>query len=690
MRDLLLEIGLEEMPARFITDSMNQLQVKVVAWLEEKRISFEKITAYSTPRRLALLIEQVAEKQEDIQEEAKGPGKKIALDENGNWSKAAQGFVRGQGVTVDDIFFKEIKGIEYVHVNKFIAGKETKELLTELSGIVTNMSFPKNMRWGSNDLRFIRPIKWIVALFGSEVIPMEITDVFAGKKSMGHRFLGSEITLSSPSEYEAKLREQFVIVDPTERKNLIRMQMKELENEKNWIIPVDEDLLEEVNNLVEYPTALFGSFESEFLEVPAEVLITSMKEHQRYFPVTNKDGELLPHFIAIRNGDSEYLENVAKGNEKVLRARLSDAAFFYDKDKAGSIDNYLEKLETIVFHEELGTIGDKVRRLVEISGTLAEQLQLEEGTQEQTKRTAEICKFDLVTNMVYEFPELQGIMGEKYARIFGEDELVAAAINEHYMPRSAEGDLPQSEVGAVVSVADKLDTIVGSFGIGLIPTGSQDPYALRRQASGIVSILFDTKCPLSLEEILSGVVNLFAEKGLLKRGKEEVLADLLSFFKLRLKYVLQEKGISHDIISAMLEAPVGDVPTYISRAETLQEQRTDESFKGIIESLSRVCNIAKSGEAGTIDEFLFEQDVEKELYTAYTQAQAQFDTFMKQGDSRQGFQALATLQPVIDAYFDNVMVMAEDEKVKRNRLTQMIQIANLITQFANVNDIIVK
>ncbi|GGE74402.1 glycine--tRNA ligase subunit beta [Priestia taiwanensis] len=690
MRDLLLEIGLEEMPARFVTDSMNQLQTKVAAWLDENRISYETVTAYSTPRRLAVKVTGVAEKQEDIQEEAKGPAKKIALDAEGNWSKAAQGFVRGQGGTVEDIFFKEIKGVEYVHVNKFVAGKETVALLPTLQEVVVGLHFGKNMRWGHNDLRFVRPVKWIIALFGTEIIPMAITNVTSSNTSRGHRFLGEEVTITDANMYEKALEEQFVIVNPETRKNMIREQLKALEAKQNWTIPVDEELLEEVNNLVEYPTAFFGSFEKEFLEVPAEVLITSMKEHQRYFPVMDTEGNLLAHFVAVRNGDDKHLDNVARGNEKVLRARLSDAAFFYREDQKVAIADRTKKLDSIVFHEELGTIGDKVRRVGETSAKLVEKLQFDAAIATKVARTVEICKFDLVTHMVYEFPELQGLMGEKYARIFGEDEEVAVAINEHYMPRSADDATPASDIGAIVSISDKLDTIVGSFSIGLIPSGSQDPYALRRQASGVVNILLAKEWTLSLETLLSNVIDVFEAKGLLKRSRQEVLEDLYSFFKLRLKNVLNEKGVSYDIVEAMLETVVGDVNTFVARAVTLEANRTNEGFKGAVESLSRVCNIAKKGELVQLDESLFEVEEEKVLFSAYESMKKEYFVLYEQGNIEAAFEKLATLSPVIDAYFDKVMVMADDEKVRNNRLSQMVHLAHVIQTFTNFNTIIVK
>ncbi|MFD6442548.1 glycine--tRNA ligase subunit beta, partial [Peribacillus sp. NPDC060186] len=567
-RDLLLEIGLEEMPARFVTASMKQLSDKVQKWLTEKAIEFGTVEAFSTPRRLAILVKDVSESQKDIEEEAKGPAKKIALDSEGNWSKAALGFVRGQGMTAEDIYFKELKGIEYAHVNKFIKGQPTAQLLSELQEIISGMTFPKNMRWANQDLRFVRPIKWLIALFGNEVVPFSIADVETGRETKGHRFLGEVAIIEVPEQYEATLLEQFVMANPDKRRNVILDQIKSLEQEKGWIIPVDEELLEEVNNLVEYPTVLFGHFEEEFLELPAEVLITSMKEHQRYFPVKDQDGKLLAFFVTVRNGDDRHLEKVSKGNEKVLRARLSDAAFFFKEDQKKEIADALKKLDSIVYHEEIGTLAEKTARVTAVTGVLADALNLK-AEKELALRAAEIAKFDLVSHMVYEFPELQGYMGEKYALLKGEAKEVAAAINEHYMPRHADDNVPPSVIGAVVSIAEKIDTLASFFAIGVIPTGSQDPYALRRQASGVVQILAEKKWNISLEELITLGLQGLESKGLLKRDLEEVKADMFTFFKARVKHLLQEQQIRYDLIDAVLIDEIGFIHSLVERAHVL-------------------------------------------------------------------------------------------------------------------------
>ncbi|MCY9098185.1 MULTISPECIES: glycine--tRNA ligase subunit beta [Bacillus] len=676
-QDLLLEIGLEEMPARFLNESMVQLGEKLTGWLTEKNINHGEVKLFNTPRRLAVFVKDVAEKQADIKEEAKGPAKKIALDADGNWTKAAIGFSKGQGANVEDLYIKEVKGTEYVFVQKFQAGQETKSLLPELSGLVTSLHFPKNMRWGNEDLRYIRPIKWIVALFGQDVIPFSITNVESGRTTQGHRFLGHEVSIESPSAYEEQLKEQHVIADPNVRKQMIQSQLEAMAAENNWSIPVDEDLLDEVNHLVEYPTALYGSFESEFLSIPEEVLVTTMKEHQRYFPVKDKNGDLLPHFITVRNGNSHAIENVARGNEKVLRARLSDASFFYKEDQKLNIDANVKKLENIVFHEELGSLADKVRRVTSIAEKLAVRLQADEDTLKYVKRAAEISKFDLVTHMIYEFPELQGIMGEKYARMLGEDEAVATAVNEHYMPRSAGGETPSTFIGAVVAMADKLDTITSFFSIGVIPTGSQDPYGLRRQASGIVAILLDRNWGISFEELLTFV----------QTDKEN---ELLDFFTQRLKYVLNAEQIRHDVIDAVLESSELEPYSALHKAQVLEQKLGAPGFKETAEALGRVISISKKGVRGDIQPDLFENEYEAKLFDAYQTAKQNLQESFSKKDYEAALSSLSALKEPIDAYFDHTMVIADNETLKANRLAQMVNLADEIKSFANMNALIVK
>jgi glycyl-tRNA synthetase beta chain len=687
-RDLLLEIGTEEMPARFIAGAAEQLKEKVEKWLQTERIAYDDLQVYETPRRLTLLATGVAEKQADRNEEAKGPARKIAQDEAGNWTKAALGFARSNGVEPDALYFKEVNGVEYVFARKNEAGKETIQLLPAIREIIVGMTFPKNMRWGAYELKWARPIRWLVFLYGTETVDIEIAGVRSGRTTRGHRFLGETFTIDSPASYVAQLENQHVIVDPAKRRALILNQLHALEKEHGWRIPIEEGLLEEVVHLVEYPTVLYGSFDPAFLQIPREVLITSMREHQRYFPVENEAGALQPHFVTVRNGDDRSLDVVAKGNEKVLRARLSDARFFYEEDQKLKIDDCLKRLETIVFHEELGTIGDKVRRIGRNAEQIAARLGLGSSETSQIARIAHIAKFDLVTNMVGEFPELQGIMGEDYARKAGEPEVVARGIFEHYLPRSAGDQLPQSVEGAVVSIADKLDTIVGCFSIGIVPTGSADPYGLRRMAAGIVSILLDRGWKLPLTDLWEIALQSYGSTAQKKRTADEIKRDLADFFTLRLKNVLQESEVRYDIVDAVLAADMAVVPDVTGKAKALMDAVQSDDFKLTVEQFTRVNNLAQKAEADEIDTSLFQEEVERTLYQAYLAAEKDVSGKVAQGDLPGALAALATLREPIRSFFDGVMVMAEDERVRRNRLALLKRLSRLIHHYADFTKIV--
>ena len=692
-KDLLLEIGLEEMPAHVVTPSRIQLEEKVIKFLDEHHLDYETVQSFATPRRLAVKVTAIPEKQADVEEEVKGPAKKIALDAEGNWSKAAQGFVRGQGVTTEDIVFKELNGVEYVYVTKFTKGQSAKEVLTKLNDVITSLTFPVTMHWANYDFEYIRPIHWIVALLDDEVIPFKVLDVTAGQTSRGHRFLGDDVTFQHANEYETKLKEQFVVVQPNERKQMIVDQANALAAEKNWQLALDEELLEEVTNLVEYPTAFVGSFDEKYLSVPDEVLVTSMKEHQRYFDVRNDQGLLMPHFIAVRNGDNVHLENVIIGNEKVLIARLEDAEFFYNEDKKLTIEACVEKLKNVTFHEKIGSIYEKMQRVALIAQIIGRKVGLSEEELEDLKRASEIYKFDLVTNMVGEFPELQGIMGEKYALLQGEKPAVATAIREHYLPTSSEGELPETAIGAVLALADKLDSVFSFFSVGMIPTGSNDPYALRRQTYGVIRIIEDKGWTFPLVQLQTEVdeaVNQDVEKYgvLLNEGQAEVV----EFVKARLRQLLMTKNVRHDIIDAVVSAEQADLSKLFASANILKSRFEDQDFKPSMEALTRVINLAKKGqellgdtEEG-IDPSLFENKAEKELYQAVNDLSEAFAT----RTIAENYEALVNLRPLIDAYFNETMVMVEDEKVKQNRLKQLMQIAKMALSIASLDLLIVK
>lgn len=688
-KDLLFEIGLEEVPARFLRAAMEQLEDKTVKWLDASRINHGDVKSFATPRRLAVLVSGVAEKQEDVSEEVKGPSRKIAQDENGNWSKAALGFARSQGVEPDSFTFRELGGVEYIYVTKNSVGVSTSDILADgLLGILNSMNFPKNMRWGAHEFKFVRPIKWMAALFGSEVIDLEIAGVKTGNMTRGHRFLGGEAVIPEASEYARVLKEQHVIADVKEREELITSQIQALAEEKGWNIAVKDDLLEEVLFLVETPTTLFGTFDPSFLDIPQDVLITSMREHQRYFPVLDEQGKLLPYFVTVRNGDSRSLDVIARGNEKVLRARLSDAKFFYEEDQKLQIKEALSKLESIVFHEELGTIGDKVRRIRKIADQLAVKLAVSAEEADSISRTADICKFDLVTQMVYEFPELQGVMGEDYARKAGEKESVARGIFEHYQPRHAGDDVPASLTGSIVSIADKIDTITGCFSIGIIPTGSQDPYALRRQAQGIVQIMLEHQLPVSLSDIFGIALSVHEAMRELKRSDSEIRKDLSEFFGLRVKKLLSEEQ-RYDVVDAVISAGFDHIVSVMARGRALMKAVAQgDDFKTTVESFNRVSNLAAKAGKIAVNPGLFTEAEESRLHETWLAVREPYRQAMAASDAEQALQLLGSLKESITGFFDSVMVMAEDEAVKANRLALLSGIDSDLNQFADFSKLV--
>lgn len=685
----LLEIGLEEIPAHVVTPSIQQLAQKVAKFLKENRLSYDSIEQFSTPRRLAIRINGLGDRQPDIEEDAKGPARKIAQDADGNWTKAAIGFTKGQGLTVDDITFKTIKGTEYVYVHKLIQGKTTQEILPGIKDVVESLNFPTMMKWANYDFKFVRPIRWLVSILDDEVLPFQILDIKAGRQSQGHRFLGKAVDLANPSEYEEKLQAEFVIVDAEKRKALIREQIQAIAQEENWEVTPNADLLEEVNNLVEWPTAFSGKFDPKYLAIPEEVLITSMRDHQRFFFVRNQDGKLLPNFISVRNGNKEHLENVIRGNEKVLTARLEDAAFFYDEDQKNSIDYYVDRLKKVSFHDKIGTMAEKMTRVGSIAQVIAKMLGLDAETAEDLQRAAAIYKFDLVTGMVGEFPELQGVMGEKYALLKGEKPAVAQAIREHYMPNSAEGELPESTVGAVLALADKFDNIFSFFSAGMIPSGSNDPYALRRHAYGIVRILAQRDWSLDLNKFEEAVKQALADdQTSFGVDVDKNFAEVVEFFNDRIKQYLDHQSVSYDIEDAVLAGSQHNVTTIIAAAEVLTNAKAADSFKDEIEALTRVQRIAtKNTTAGdlAVDSQLFNNETEGKLFDLITKIEA-----MNDADMAAFFKELTSLTPAISEYFDATMVMDKDAKIKANRLNMMSRLANLVLRVGDLTKVMVK
>lgn len=688
--DFLLEIGTEEIPARFIEHARKQLAEKTESWLKEKRIAFSHIRTYATPRRLTVHVTEIAEKQEDMVEELRGPAARIAKTPDGAWSKAAEGFARKNGVSLDQLELREFKGEMYVFAVKQIHGEPTFNVIKDhFADVISQISFPITMRWNDPKIRFARPVRWLVALLGTEVVPLSWAGLTAGRTTRGHRFLGREVEIAQPADYVELLRQQWVIVDPEERKQMILAQIHKLEQEKGWKIPVDPDLLAEVTHLVEYPTVLYGNFESEFLEVPKEVLITTMKEHQRYFPVQKENGQLLPHFITVRNGDDRHLDLVAKGNEKVLRARLADARFFYEEDQKLPISVALEKLEKVLYQEELGTVAERVQRVGQLAETFAALAQLAEEEKATLKRSAQICKFDLATQMVGEFPELQGIMGRIYALHAGEKPEVADVIYEHHLPRTAGDELPKSKVAGILSLADKIEAVVASFGIGIQPTGSQDPYGLRRKAAGALQILLqEAYSGLSLSQLIDKTIDMLEKAGLLKEERTKLTADLHEFFAQRLRTFMQEEEIRYDVIAAVIGAGIGSPFFMMQKAKVLMNQLPRETFKLEVEGFTRVANLAAKVSDAEVNPSLFQEDAEKALYAVYSESVQSFARASQKNDPEGMYSALCHMVPTIHSFFDKVLVMVDEEEIRTNRLALLKAITSLTKQFAAFEEIV--
>ncbi|HHT7719300.1 TPA: glycine--tRNA ligase subunit beta [Streptococcus suis] len=671
-KNLLVELGLEEIPAYIVTPAMHQLRDRMATFLTDNRLAFDSIDVFSTPRRLAVRVRGLADQQTDLTEDFKGPAKKIALDADGNFTKAAEGFVRGKGLTTADIEFREIKGEEYVYVTKHESGQPAKVVLAGIPEVLKAMTFPVSMSWGSNKFAYIRPVHTLTVLLDDEALDMDFLDITSGRISRGHRFLGNETEIASADSYEADLRAQFVITDPAERQQMIVEQIKAIEDKHNVTVEIDEDLLNEVLNLVEYPTAFMGSFDTKYLEVPEEVLVTSMKNHQRYFVVRDKAGKLLPNFISVRNGNDQHLDNVIKGNEKVLVARLEDGEFFWREDQKLKIADLVERLKVVTFHEKIGSLYEHMERTKVIAEKLADLAGLSADEKADVARAADIYKFDLLTGMVGEFDELQGIMGEKYALLAGEKPAVAAAIREHYLPNSAEGELPESKVGAVLALADKFDTLLSFFSVGLIPSGSNDPYALRRATQGIVRILEAFGWEIPLDQLIAELYSLnFAS---LTYDNQPAVMD---FIRARVEKMM-DKAIPKDIREAVLASSTFVVRLQLAASSAIFQKSKEADYKEAVENLSRVFNLAEKAEATVIDEALFENEQEKALAAAVAGLELT-------EDMAGNLDKLFALSPVIAAFFDNTMVMVDDAAVKANRLALLKALADKASAVAVFN-----
>lgn len=692
-KDLLFEIGIEEIPARFMEPALKQLRELAAAGLQQAGLEYADMQVYGTPRRIALLVKDLAEMQPDSQQESKGPALKAAYGADGQPTKALLGFCRGQGIEPAEVLQKEIKGVQYVYAVKHIQGRPTEELLPAmLEEIVHKLYFPKPMRWGSNEMRFARPIRWLVLLFGQEVLPLEIAGVKAGRITRGHRFLGSgQAEIKNPAVYLMTLQNEYVIADQNVRREKIWAQIQAVAKVAGGLVKPDEDLLSELVYILEYPTALLGSFDAKYLEIPEELVVTPMREHQRYFPVYDATGQrLLPHFITVRNGNSDHLDIVRAGNEKVLAARLADAAFFWQEDCSHPLADNLPRLEHIVFHEKLGTLDAKVRRIKTLAGHIAAKLVFNEDDRRDTERAAELLKCDLVSNAVYEFTELQGIMGEYYARHDGETPQVAAAIREHYLPRFAGDALPQTKAGIALALADRLDSLVGFFAQGMIPTGSQDPYALRRAAIGVMQILLQNKLGLNLLWLCQKAYALY-EGIALECDEQTTLEALASFFEQRLENILAEEGVPYDVVNAVSSLPLF-CPLYnYQKAHALVDFRSDGEFAQLMAAYGRAANLLKNAQpAAEVQEQLLEENAEKKLFAALSAASSKVKSALALRDYLAALRVLASVRPQMDDFFEEVMVMAESEELRGNRLALLQELVAMTAELGDLSALVSK
>lgn len=679
-KQYLLEIGLEEVPARFLLSLSEQLKERLATFLTEERISFSRINRYATPRRLAVIVEGIAEKQTDLNERVKGPSIKVAKDDTGVWTKAAQGFARGQKATTDDLI---VDG-DYVFIDKFVAGETVESVLANVDSVLKQMTFPVAMHWSNVATPFIRPIHWMVSLLDTQVIPFEFVNIKASNQTKGHRFLGQEITLKQASDYVSSLKQQAVLVDFDERRTLIKEQVEAIANENAWNVPIDDALLEEVTAIVEWPTAFYGKFEEEYLDVPESVLITAMRDHQRYFYAISKEtGRLLPVFISVRNGNAEHIENVIKGNRKVLKARLEDALFFYREDLSHDLSYYLEKLSTVNEHVKIGSFSQKQARVekgIERLGEILTSNTISSASIATAKRAAQIYKFDLLTQTVGEFDELQGQLGEIYATYFGETKEVAAAIGTQYLPVTSGGALPETTAGAMLALVDKLDTLANYFNIQLIPTGSNDPHALRRKALGIVEIILNQAWNFDLNALLNSVS--------VENQSEDwtnLKEKLVSFIKARVQQHLETDKIDHDIIQAVSKVPHLNVYYIVESAHQLQSLKDTQAsdYRLMVEAMTRVVNLgSKVKEMNEVNQKLAETPSETNLLEKLHSLTAT--------SPKEILAQFSSLVDIINEYFEHNMVNAEEEQLKLNRQATMKTLTKFITQMVDPRELISK
>lgn len=686
-RELLLEIGTEEIPANYIGLILDNMRNLAGSLLRDERLEFGEIHCYATPRRLILHVTDLSEMQEALSREVVGPSKSVSFDPTtGQPTKAAIGFANGQGVDISELKIKKTKKGEYVYIIKMEEQKEALLLLKELlPRFISSIPFQKMMRWDGSGVTFVRPIRWIMAICNRKPVEFNYAGLKAADRSYGHRFMAPGcFKVKDFKSYKRLLEKNFVIIDQEQRKGIIEDQLRIIAEKKKGKILEDKDLIEQAVHMVEYPTSVLGTFNANYLGLPKELSINAMKEHQGYFSMVDKDGRLLPYFVSVCNIKAEDMGIIRRGNERVLTARLADAAFYFEKDKEVRLDNLVEALRGVIFQERLGSLYEKTQRILDLSSYLvgiAGSVPLV-----KVKRAAQLCKVDLLTGVVREFPKLQGIMGREYALIQGEDEDVAKAIDEHYLPRFAGDSSPSSVIGAIISVADKIDTLVGCFGVGLIPSGSEDPYALRRQGIGIVQALIEKLKPVSFPGLIDRSMSLL--DGKINREKDKVKMEVLHFLMQRMEYILSTKGVRYDLIDAVLSSRFDRPSDVYNRAVALSEASKDEGFDSLMTSFKRAINIIPKDFAYDLNLDKLKEPAERQMYDAYKAVEKKMDQMISKGRYKEFLKEISTLRDIIDNFFDKVLVMEKDLSTRYNRLALLSMIRSLFFQIADFSKIV--
>jgi len=684
-KEFLLEIGIEEIPTGYAAGTLALMEKNFTDKLSELRISFSTIKTFATPRRLTLYIEQLEEKQSDFEAEVLGPPKKVSIDDKGNFTKAAEAFANSQGITLGELKIISKDKKEYVGYTKKSIGRDTKSILSEiLADFILSLNFPKSMRWGKGDIRFVRPIHWLLCLFGGEVVDFSIGDIRSGNKTRGHRFMANfEFAVSSFSEYKDALYKHHVILDTEERKKIIISEAERFAANLNAVIDRDEELFDTIAYLVEYPVPMLGSFEERFLKLPKEILINTMKKHQKYIPILKTDGTLLPYFVIVSNTKVTDPQVVINGNSKVIRARFSDAEYYFEKDKVIPLESRIDALKKVVFQDKLGSYYEKTERLIQLTDFIAEQVAADKRT--LIKRAALLCKADLVTGMVYEFPSLQGIIGGELCSLQKEPSEVARAVYEHYRPQSPDDPIPSNICGVVLSLADKVDSLVGFFGIGFSPKGTADPYGLRRQAIGIIRLIVEAGLPLDYTQLIRFAYENLKDK--VKLPYEKLLSDVTEFIENRFYYQMEMKGYSPDIINAVLATHPVNLADAKKIIEIMDAESKKPYFTDLVLAFKRVANITKNSKETEYSTQLFKDEEETQLNHAYLNAKGELKKAMEASNFEAIPKILAQLKPAVDSYFEKVLVMDKDEAVKNNRLAFLTSLRSMFEKIMDITKI---